>query len=201
MNCWNLTIYTLIFSLSSFFSTHYIEAEITDRSTGQSFPDTQTIQFDGSDHTLQATGVATRKKFFVKVYSVAHYMENAKQETRDAIFEEILNSNNPKQLYLKWLRSASGKKVQDGYRDSFKTVNANGGLQSAIAEYIGFFSGGVKSGDTHILTWLPDGTIEVSINGQSMGSIKDQDFARALWSIWFGPKSVVNRNDLVSYIR
>jgi hypothetical protein len=73
-----------------------------------------------------------------------------------------------------------------------------GGLQNEIDRFISFFNGDIQKGDVHILRWLPDGNIEVLVNDKKVGSIKNNEFAHLLWSIWFGPKSVVNRNSLVS---
>lgn len=202
MSIWKLATYTLAAVFFTFSVPNSADAAITDSATGQSFPDTVTVSVDGKDTTLTGTGVSTRKKFFVKVYSVAHYMQDPKGSGND-LFDEILNSDKPKQLFLKWVRSASGKKVQDGYKESFDKVVSRGqsNVQSDVDKYIGFFSKGVTEGNTHQMNWLPDGTIEVYINGNQVGSIKNKDFAKALWEIWFGRKSVVNRNQLVSRVR
>lgn len=199
MSYWKLATYTLTAVFFTFSIPNTANA-ITDSATGQSFPDTVSVSVDGSDKTLDVTGVSTRKKFFVKVYSVAHYMEDP-QGRGNALVEDIMNSDKPKQLYLKWVRTANGKKVQDGYKESFDKVAGRGrgsNIQSDVNKYIGYFSRGVREGDTHQMNWLPDGTIEVYINGNQVGTIKNEEFAKALWSIWFGRKSVVNRNQLVS---
>ena len=131
-------------------------------------------------------------------------MEDPQGGRGDAVFEEILNSDKPKQLSLKWVRTINGKKVQDGYKESFDKVVGRGqgrNVQSDINQFIGFFNRGVNDGDSHKMNWLPDGTVEVFINGNQAGTIKNKEFAKALWSIWFGRKSVVNRNDLISRIR
>ena len=202
MSYCKLTTYAFTALISAFIFTNSANAAITDKSTGQSFPDTETIKFEGNDHSLEATGVATRKKFFAKIYSVAHYMEDPQGGRGNAVFDEILNSDKPKQLFLKWVRSVSGKKVMDGYKESFdKAAGRGGNIRSDVDKYVGFFSRGVSDGDTHVMNWLPDGTIEVYINGNQVGTIKNKEFAKALWSIWFGRKSVVNRNDLISRIR
>ncbi len=201
---WKLMIYVLPLLFSTFFYQNSLEAQIIDRSTNQSFPGTQIVQFNGSDHTLMATGVATRKKFFIKIYSIAHYMEDPPKVMGSAVFDEILNSKKPKRFYLKWVRNVSKKQIQDGYQESFNAV-ANRStikqIEADISKFVGFFNNGAKKGDSHILTWFPDGTIDATINGQAVGAIKNPDFARALWSIWIGPRSVVNRNDLISNIK
>lgn len=197
MSCWKLVTYTLLAVFCTFSIPNTANA-ITDKATGQSFPDSVSVSVDGKDTSLDVTGVSTRKKFFAKIYSVAHYMQDP-EGRGNALVEEIMNSDKPKQLYLKWVRSIGGKKVQDGYKESFKANSGRGSnIQSDINKYVGYFSRGVKEGDTHQMNWLPDGTIEVFINGNQVGTIKNEEFAKALWSLWFGRKSVVNRNQLVS---
>lgn len=179
------------------------EEEVRDQSTGVAFPSEVNFQRNGKDFHLKATGVATRKKFFVKVYSVAHYLQNGANTSGGDIFQEILQDNKAKQLTLKWVHEASVEKVQEGYRESFKNAvdSPNSQLQNAINTYLSFFNQEVKVGDEHILRWFPGGDVEVIINGNKAGNINNADFAKALWSIWFGSKSVVDRNRLVSLVK
>ena len=67
-----------------------------------------------------------------------------------------------------------------------------------LTHFIGFFNQDVQKGDEQILRWIPGGYVEVLINGKAAGNITNHDFAKALWSIWFGQNSVVDRNSLVS---
>ena len=70
---------------------------------------------------MQATGVATRKKFFVKVYSVASYLQDGANPGGDVV-QAIMQDQKAKQLTLKWVHEASPEKVQDGYRESFRNA-------------------------------------------------------------------------------
>ena len=179
------------------------EDTIKDPATGKTFPATVSFQVDGKDTSLQATGISVRKKFFVKVYSVAHYMENPASVKEGNIYENILNSNQPKELLSIWVRNADQKKVVDGYRESFGKVLSSDDLaklKPEIDNYLSFF-GDVKTNDKHVLRWMPDGTITVEINDTLKGEIKNPAFAKALWSIWFGQKSVVSRDQLVARIK
>lgn len=180
--------------------TPFLGAEIVDPSTGASFPDQVNINYKNKEHILKATGVATRKKFFVRVYSIAHYIEDPKElPSGTQKFEAVLKSNKPKQFISKWERDVSEKRVIDAYKDSFqKTLSSSGynNLKSEIDTYLSYF-GSTNKGDIHTLTWLPDGTVTVQINGVEKGVIQNPQFAEALWSIWIGPKSVVSRNELI----
>lgn len=178
--------------------------EIRDSSTGSFFPREVTVNYEGKSYPLEATGVATRKKFFVKVYSVAHYLQKDAFPVSGDKFAQILTDGKAKQLTIKWVHKADAKKVQEGYLESFKnslTAEEFSGLQDKIDQYVHFFSSDVQKGDEHILRWFPGGIIEVVINGAKAGSITDPGFAKSLWSLWFGEKSVVDRNQLISLLK
>ena len=181
----------------------YAENEVTDKSTGESFPATVSFNYEGKDYELDATGVSTRKKLIIKVYSVAHYLQKEATAGSDKL-QTILSDLNAKQLSIKWVRQVPAEKVQEGYNESFKTAipdPAYTQVQTAIKTYLSFFHQDVQKGDEHILRWIPGGTIEVVINGKTAGTIKDAEFAKGLWNIWFGNKSVVNRDALISLMK
>jgi len=183
-----------IFSMVSGFI--FAQGSISDRATGVSFPGSVTVDYNGQDNTLEATGVSTRKKFFAKVYSIASYMEKPTSNVGEM-------DDQIKQLTLIWVRNVSAKKVQDGYVDSLRDAAGNqyGNLKSDIDRYVGFFSQGVRDRDEHVIRSFPGGKVEVYINGDLKGTIENPEFAKALWNVWFGSRSVVKRNDLLKSVR
>lgn len=175
-----------------------LAADITDSSTGVSFPSEVQFTEDGKDYTLDATGVATRKKFFVKVYSVASYIQKGDQKPT---LGTIMQGDNAKQLTLTFVRDVSADKARDGYQSSFKdslSPEEYQKLQGDIDTFLGFINQNISKGDEVILRWTPGGNITMIQNGKTVGDIKSEAFAKALWSLWFGDKSIVNRNDLIS---
>lgn len=176
--------------------------EISDKATGEVFPSEISFDYQGKNYQLEATGVATRKKLLFKVYSVAHYLQ--KGATGADSLQKIMSDANAKQLSLKWVRDVPAAKVQEGYEESFKTAiptAADQQLQSAIKTYVAFFNQNVVKGDEHVIRWIPGGIIEVIIKGKSAGTITNPEFAKGLWNIWFGSKSVVNRDNLISLMK
>lgn len=193
-----MKIFAILFCFLSVGLYAQTQTDVRDSTTGTTFPSTVSFQHEGKTYNLQATGVATRKKLIINVYSVAHYLQEGAEPLSDKL-EEIMSDKNAKQLTLKWLRNVDAKRVQDGYRESFQKAGIDySHLESDINQYIQFFSQDVQKGDEHVLRWLPEGYVEVLINGSTAGSITDTAFARALWRIWFGQNSVVNRNNLIS---
>jgi hypothetical protein len=189
--------------LSAFFclsSLSLYADDVRDSSTGVAFPSEITIEHAGKQYLLQATGVATRKKFFVKVYSVASYLQDASQNNGDK-FSAIMNMDKAKQLTLKFVHDAPADKVQSGYQDSFHKVLSDAQynqMQSQINTFVQFFNQDMQKGGEQVIRWFPDGYVEVLINGNKAGSLTNSELAKAIWNIWFGSNSVVDRDQLVS---
>ena len=176
---------------------------VVDNSTKESFPQTVSFDSDGVHYELDATGVATRKKFLFKVYSVASYLQRGAIKAGSDPVQTILSDDFAKQLSMKWVRSVSSKQVQESYQESFRKVLSDSefaNLKDALDEFLGFFNQSFNKGDEFILRWLPGGNIEVFVSGKKMGSVTNKNFAVSLWKIWFGDRSVVDRNNLISLI-
>lgn len=196
------SIFSVFFCLSSL--CLFADANITDSNTGITFPSEVSFKSNGKDYKLQATGVSTRRKFFVKVYSVASYLQDAAQAKGGDKFEQIMQPDKAKQLTLKWVHEASVGKIQEGYHESFRSAlpeDQYAQQKNDIEKYISFFNVDVKVGDEQVIRWLPGGVVEVLFNGKSAGTLTNPEFAKTLWSIWFGPNSVVKRDELVSLMK
>lgn len=173
-------------------------------STNLQFPTEIYIQNSaGQKDVLHATGVATRSKFFVNVYSIAHYMSNPKGGSRNALFDEILTDNQAKQVTLRWVRDVELGQMRDGLKESMDKIllNEPAKIDKETEQFLSFFKESIQSGDEHVIRWLPGGVVEVEVNGEHKGTINNPEFAHTLWSVWFGPKSVVSRNRLVALIK
>lgn len=182
----------------------FAQSELKDNATGAVFPSDVSFDYNGKNYHLQATGVSTRKKFFVTVYSVAHYLQDGTGSVGGNKFQAILQDDKAKQLSIKWARSIDSGKVQDGFQESFKKALSQSDyakLQNAVNEFVGFFNKNVNKGDESVIKWAPGGYVEVDFNGNKVGSLTNTDFAKGLWTIWFGEKSVVDRNQLVSLLK
>lgn len=198
----NTRIFTLLFSFVSF--CLFAQGEIRDNGTGEAFPLEVSIEHGGRTFPLQATGVATRKKFFFKIYSVASYLQKGAYNGQSDKFQPIMQDENAKQLTLKFVRGLDAAKVKDAYEESFKNTLSESQynqLKGEINKFLQFIDHDVNKGDVYILRWLPGGYVEVLFNGKSSGSITNKDFAKGLWNIYFGPNSVVDRNSLVSRLQ
>lgn len=181
----------------------YAKDEVQNVASGLSFDKTVSFEADGKKYDLNLTGTALRKKFFVKVYAVGSYLQDGPVLTGDK-FDQIINSDRAKQLTLKWLRGATPEQIQNGYYDSFKATVSDEDqktLESDFKAFVAFFKAPAKKGDEHVLRFIPGGTVEVDINGSKVGAIKNAKLSKDLLGFWFGPKSVVNRDEMVSDIK
>jgi hypothetical protein len=158
---------------------------------------------DGTN--LKYTGESSRKKFFVKVYNVASYVQDGVFKGGNK-FDEILQDNNGiKRLDIKWVHEASKDKVKEGWEESFKSHLSDqqyAALQPDIQKFVGFLTAeDTKVGDEQVFTWLANGSVGVQLNGKNLGTIDNKDFGKALWTLYFGPKSVVDRDKLLQDVK
>lgn len=194
---WTLMAFMCLASFSLF------SADIQDSATGATFPAEVSFEQDGKTYNLQATGVATRKKLIIKVYSIASYLQDAASVTGDK-FNAFLNDDKAKQLTFKYVYDVPVEKVRESYRDSFKAAVGDAEFQTyqkELNELISFYKDNIQKGDEHIFRAIPGGQLDVFIKGQKVGTITNPGFVKGLWSVWLGPKSVVNRDNLVSNLK
>lgn len=171
--------------------------------TQKDFPRAATVTYDNQEYFLELTGLTVRKKFIVKVYAMAHYMLDAPTGRSNDVIREILTDNRPKQITMHFVRGVAAEKIQDAFRDGFRNNVSETQLQAMkpkIDKFCGFFGKDALENDLFILRWLPGGIISVVIRGQEQRIITDEFFAKALWSIWFGEKSIVDRSELIKEI-
>ncbi len=203
MNQWHFPFLGCLFLITFFAGASFAEEMIEDKVTGKTFPTDLSFEYEGDDYNLEATGVATRKKLFIKIYSAAHYMQNPEGLKKDDLYNEIINSNKAKQLTSKWVRGVDKARFAKGYLTSFeKAVSKEqfAQLEPTFNQFLTFF-GDVSKNDSQVIRSLPAGIIIVEINGIEKGKIQNKQFAKALWSIWFGPKSVLSRKRLISQLQ
>jgi hypothetical protein len=147
---------------------------------GVSFP--EQMQSEGIALKLNGLGLRQATIFKVNVYVAALYVP---QPSKDA--NAILKSSVPKELILQFVRDVDGSDLSKGWQEGFEN-NAKAQLP-ALKERIETFKGlmpDVKAGERLRLTYKPGAGVQVVINKAVKGTIKGDDFAQALFSIWLG---------------
>jgi hypothetical protein len=145
---------------------------------GVEMPDTLTV--DGTALVLNGLGLREATVLRVKAYVGGLYLQ---ERTSDA--ETVLASRQLKRVTMTFLRSIDGESLASGWAEELRRVSG-----PAMAEPIVRFRsliGDVTRGDSMSFTWRPGAGVEVALRGEVRGAIAGDDFARALFSVWFGP--------------
>ena len=147
---------------------------------GVNFPD-QT-QVEGSNLTLNGLGLRQATMLKVSVYVAALYTAKPSADPN-----AILGSDTPKELILQFVRDVGADDLRKGWEEGFDK-NAKGQLP-ALKERIETFKGwtaDIKTGQRLTFVLKPGVGTQVDVNGMVKGTIKGDDFAKALLSIWLG---------------
>ncbi len=175
-----------------------------DQKTNNEFSDSVAIDHKGEKLELGLTGLTIRKKFFLKIYSMAHYIEhtdNSFSENSDKdIYSTLLQHNGAKQISMVFKRTLTAKQIKESLTDGMKKNSAEGEFEQILPSVETFnraITADVKENDEFTLRWFADGTLVSLFQGQEISAIKDKQFAKILWSIWFSDKSVVKRERLI----
>jgi len=147
---------------------------------GVSFPDQATV--DGTALTLNGLGLRQATAFKVNVYVGALYLPKTSSDGN-----AILGSGSPYEVILHFVRDVGASDIAKGWDEAFEK-NAKGQLP-ALKERIATLNGwmaDMKSGQRIVYTFKPGAGVQVSVNGAARGTIKGDDFGKALLSIWLG---------------
>jgi chalcone isomerase-like protein len=141
---------------------------------------------DTMDQRLHLHGAGLLKVMvFIKAYAGALYLP-------ESVPSEHVLKPVPKQLVLEYFHPiksgdfarATQKKIADNV-----SANQVNGLQSRIDRLAALYRD-VKPGDRYALTYVPDKGTTLSLNGDPLGSIPGDDFARAVFAIWLGANPI-----------
>ena len=169
---------TILVVLSIMFSSSGQAIEFGDRQ----FPDTVTLP--GTDAALQLNGIGYRKKFIIKVYIGALYVEN-RANSRD----EVIAQSGPNRVLMHFVYDeVSGEKLVDAWNDGFES-NMTSEQLKVLQERINMFNAmftTVNENDVIMLDYVPGTGTRVTIKGDDKGVIPGEDFNKALLDIWLG---------------
>jgi chalcone isomerase-like protein len=169
------------------------------------FPQNVVVDYNDQQTGLTLTGLTVRKKFFLKIYSMAHYVEQkpGTSVAGDEIYQYILQQFGAKQISMVFLRALTAEQIQKSLISGIKLNTSEDEYLQILPQVETFMAAiyeDVKENDEFIIRWFPDGTMVSLFQGEQISSIKDEQFAKTLWSIWFGEHSVVDRDSLVKQL-
>ncbi len=134
------------------------------------------------DQSLMLNGAGIRKKFFIKLYVSALYLQD-KSNNAAAIIE----NDAPMAIRLSIVSSLiNSKKMEKATREGFES-STNGNtqpLKAKIEQFIEVFRKPISEGDVYDLIYTPEGGTEVIKNKQSITTVEGLAFKKALFGIW-----------------
>ena len=146
---------------------------------GVEMPDTVVV--DGNTLRLNGIGLREATALRVKAYVGGLYLSEPSSDP-----QKVIDSRQPKRVTMKFLRDIDGQRLASGWAESLRKVGGKS-MEPAISQFTSLIPD-VKTGDTLSLTWRPGTGLEVAMNDKVRGSIPGDDFARALFTVWFGPE-------------
>lgn len=143
---------------------------------GVNIPDT--YQYFGKNLVLNGTGF--RKKFFIKVYIGALYLQ---QKTDDA---NAVISAPTKVVKMHFLyKKVKASQMKDAFKEGFEKIDENLLKESAVQEFLNAVSFDVVKGDEVDLI-IDNDMVTVLKNGDKIGDFKSKSLADALIKIYVG---------------
>lgn len=141
---------------------------------------------DVMDQRLHLHGAGLLKVMvFIKAYAGALYLP-------EAVPSEQVLKPVAKQLELAYFHPIKGEDFAKATRlkiaDNVTAAQVKV-LQSRIDDLAALYRD-VKPGDRYALTYIPDEGTTLSLNGEALGSIPGDDFARAVFAIWLGANPI-----------
>lgn len=155
---------------------------------------------------LQLTGSTTRKRFFLKIYRISHYMEWPANRDVDAnaLFSLITSGSVEQRIELVFLRSVSRKQLENALIKGVKRNNPGRDLTDIETKIKTLSSGFDKNveAQTHlVLARSASDVLNVYFNDEKIVASNNKTFNESLWSIWFGDKPTVDKNELIENYR
>lgn len=146
---------------------------------GVNFPDQ--VQVDGAALALNGLGLRQATMLKVSVYVGALYVPKTSNDA-NALLAAV-----PKELVLQFVRDVGADDLRKGWSEGFeKNAKAEAAaLKDRIAMFNGWMAD-MKSGQRITLVHKPGAGVDVNVNGAAKGTIKGDDFAKALFAIWLG---------------
>ncbi len=149
---------------------------------GVKMPDT--IEVAGKKLQLNGMGLREATWLDIDVYVAGLYVETVSSDAA-----ELISSKQVKRLTLKFVRDVDKGDITDAWKNGFKN-NATVKVDTLKADIdsLNSWMSGFDDGDTLTFTYVPDTGVTVDVKGKNKGTIKGEDFAKSLFSIWLGPK-------------
>ena len=148
---------------------------------GVDVPESVTVE----GKTLKLNGAGMRKKFIIKVYVGALYLE---ANSTDAA--AILSADSVRQVRMTFLRSVDKEKIVGAYKEGFEKNSKDkaAALQGGLDKIAAALPAEVKSGQEMWVTYVPSKGTTIAVKDGPSVTIPGKDFGDALLRNWLGPE-------------
>lgn len=182
-----------VLNMSIYSSSAYSEIE----TSKLGFPITQSWSIGTSPIKFEFTGESQRKLLFLKIYDIAHYIDaNATYSTP----HNILYKDSNRQITIRYHHNIPAARVRSVLKDGFElnsTPDEWALIEEKVEKFLAKIKRDAKPNDELVIRWLENNRVMFYLNKRLIAQTQHRLFARTLWSIWFGPHSVVKVSELL----
>ena len=146
---------------------------------GVELPDTVVV--DGATLGLNGMGLREATRLRIKAYVGALYLEEPSSDPAT-----VIDSRQRKRVTMKFLRDIDRRNLTSGWAASLRKAGGKS-MEHSISQFTSLILD-VKKGDTMSFTWRPGAGLEVAMGSEVRGTVPGDDFARTLFTVWFGPE-------------
>lgn len=160
------------------------------------FPNHVQLRVNNLVYTMDKTGEATKGD----LYSIAHYLQGAIEAQERVILVQIFSDGEAKEFLIEWMKDVKQDEIKKELKSSFEKALDKKELaenEKEIESFINFFNRDVKAKDQTKILWMAKGQLQVFYGSDQKGEINSIPFAKAVWKVWLGPNSVVNKSLLI----
>lgn len=148
---------------------------------GVTYPDTTIV--DGKTLVLNGMGIRTATVFNVNVYMAGAYVTKRSNSSK-----ELLDLSKPIKVVLTFMRNVSKNKVVGAYQENLDRA-PDGVRENITKDYQNIMEKlqSVKSGDTHVFTYIPGTGLQIETIGKLRTTITNPTMIEYFLGLYIGP--------------
>jgi hypothetical protein len=152
---------------------------------------------------LALSGATVRKRFFFSVYKISHFMAWPQEtsDNPDELIKQISSGQFSQRVEIEFLRDVSREQVEEALMDGIERNNPDVDLSNIKTEIMRLsdgFDNDITENSRLVLSRVNVGKLIVYFNERKIVETDNSELTRALWSIWFGQKPIVNNKALIA---
>lgn len=179
-------VFRMLFLACLLVSPSLAAAEETREVRGVELP----LELSVSDTPLTLNGAGVRSRFFVRVYVGALYTAEPVSDGDTAI-----HLDSPRRIHLAMLRGVDRETMVDALEDGLDDAMTDQERKrhaDHIEAFKNMFPGDFEEGYRGDIDAIPGEGLVVSMNGEELGRIENDAFARFVLAIWLGENPADN---------